>query len=212
MKFYSNVLNLQRFAEGDGGDNGGNEAGDNQSGNGGTGEDDGGSDTAITFKDQSELDSWYDKKFNKSVSKLKDSWTQEQNQQKAYEDMTPAEKKEFDDDKREKALAEREQKLIVGENRASISERLVTDGLPVGLVNAFEPALSATDDLDDIYVSVTDSYRDAVKTGVDKKLADSANVPGAAGSSVTASAGKSAAEQRNKQGKSTTKSMWDKKD
>lgn len=206
MKFYSDVLNLQRFAE-DGGD-----AGDNAGGDGGTGnepEDDSEDTDTITFKNQSELDSWYDKKFAKSASKLKETWTQEQNQTKAYDDMSPAEKRKFDDDKREKALADREQKLVVNENRASISERLAKDGLPVGLVKVFGSALSDTKNLDDTYQDITDVYRESVKSGVDKKLADSANVPGAAGSSVSASAGKTAAEERNKQNNKPSKSIWD---
>lgn len=205
MKFYSDVLNLQRFAE-DGGDNGG------AGGNGGTGsgsEDEPEDTDTITFKNQSELDSWYDKKFAKSASKLKETWTQEQTQNKAYEDMSPAEKRKFDDDKREKSLADREQKLVIGENRAGISERLAKDGLPVGLVKVFESALSDTKNLDDTYQAITDTYRESVKSGVDKKLADSANVPGAAGSSVTVSAGQSAAEERNKQNSKPTTSMWD---
>ncbi|WP_143463230.1 capsid assembly scaffolding protein Gp46 family protein [Levilactobacillus enshiensis] len=209
MKFYSDVLNLQRFAEEGGNDNGGNATDDNQGGNDGTGSNDDGADTTITFKDQSELDSWYDKKFAKSASKLKETWNQEQTQNKAYEDMSPAEKRKFDDDKREKSLADREQKLVIGENRAGISERLAKDGLPVGLVKVFEPALSDTKNLDDTYQAISDVYRESVKSGVDKKLADSANVPGAAGSSVSASAGKTAAEERNKQNSKPSKSMWD---
>lgn len=207
MRFYSDLLKLQRFADG------GEGTGDDGAAGTDTSSEDNTDDTttnedAITFKNQSELDSWYDKKFAKSVTKLKDSWTQEQNQQKAYEDMTDAEKREFDDDKKEKALEEREQKLVIGENRASISERLANDGLPVSLVKAFEPALSATDNLDDIYKAVTDSYREAVKTGVDKKLADSATVPGSAGSGTASSAGKSAAELRNKQNTAPSTDIW----
>lgn len=213
MKFYSDLLKLQRFADGGegagdggvnstGGDNGNNTNNTDGSDGAGTNED------TITFKDQSELDSWYDKKFAKSASKLKESWTQEQNQQKAYEDMTDAEKREFDDDKKEKALAAREQKLVIGENRASISEKLVGDGLPATLVKAFEPALSATDQLDDVYKAVTDSYREAVKTGVDKKLATSADVPGAGGGNQSESAGKSVAEARNQRNTAPKDNIW----
>lgn len=211
MRFYAELLNLQRFADGDAGagDDGDNGASDDTQSTD-TGSDDSTDDNpdAITFKDQSELDSWYDKKFAKSASKLKESWTQEQNQQKAYEDMTDAEKREFDDDKKEKALAAREQKLVIGENRASISEKLVGDGLPATLVKAFEPALSATDQLDDVYKAVTDSYREAVKTGVDKKLATSADVPGAGGGNQSESAGKSVAEARNQRNTAPKDDIW----
>lgn len=209
MLLYADLLklNLQRFADGGEGEGSGDPGAGTET-NPGEGEGTNENPDAITFKDQSELDSWYDKKFAKSATKLKESWTQEQNQQKAYEDMTEAEKREFDDDKREKALVEREQKLVIGENRATIAERLANDELPVGLVNAFEPALSDTDNLDGIYKAVTDSYREAVKTGVDKKLAASANVPGAAGASATTSAGKSLADERNTQGQPAKDSIW----
>lgn len=216
LKLYS--LDLQRFADGDG--DTGNNTSDNSTTTSETTNTDGtkpadkntdpkpADPDAIVFKDQSELDSWYDKKFTKSASKLKETWTQEQNQQKAYEDMSPAEKREFDDNKREKELADREQKLVIGENRANISEKLANDGLPVSLVKAFEPALSKTDSLDDVYKAITESYRSAVQTGVDKKLASSANVPGTAGTTQASSAGKTAAEMRNKQSTASKNDIW----
>ncbi|GAX04558.1 scaffold protein [Secundilactobacillus pentosiphilus] len=217
LKLYS--LNLQRFAD-DGGDLGEStsdttaETTSETTNTDGTKPADDSTDTkpadpnAIVFKDQSELDSWYDKKFAKSSSKLKETWTQEQNQQKAYEDMSPAEKREFDDNKREKELADREQKLVIGENRANISEKLANDGLPVSLVKAFEPALSKTDALDDVYKAITESYRSAVQTGVDKKLASSANVPGTAGSQVKSSVGQQLANERNNESKPSDNNLW----
>lgn len=211
-----NLLDLQRFADDGDGDTGDDATAETsettQTDESKPADDD--TDTqpadpdAITFKDQSELDSWYDKKFSKSASKLKETWTQEQNQQKAYEDMSPAEKREFDDNKKEKALADREQKLVVGENRANISEKLANDDLPVSLVKAFEPALSNTDSLDEVYKAITESYRSAVQTGVDKKLASSANVPGTAGSQVKSSLGKQLANERNKESKPAGSDIW----
>ena len=211
-----NELDLQRFADGDDGDSGDNTAATTSETTNTDGTDPADKATGtkpadpnvITFKDQSELDSWYDKKFSKSASKLKETWTQEQNQQKAYEDMSPAEKREFDDNKREKELADREQKLVIGENRANISEKLANDGLPVSLVKAFEPALSKTDALDDVYKFITESYRSAVQTGVDKKLASSANVPGTAGSQVKSSVGQQLANERNNENKPSDNNLW----
>ncbi|MCH5463206.1 DUF4355 domain-containing protein [Lactobacillus sp. LC28-10] len=210
LKLYS--LDLQRFADGDDGDSGDTTAAtaSETTETDATETTDGNTENpdAITFKDQSELDSWYDKKFSKSASKLKETWTQEQNQQKAYEDMSPAEKREFDDNKHEKELAAREQKLVIGENRANISEKLANDGLPVSLVKAFEPALSNSESLDDVYKAITESYRSAVQTGVDKKLASSANVPGTAGSQVKSSLGKQLATERNNENKPADNNIW----
>jgi len=205
VKFYRALLDLQRFAD-DSGDDGADGAGgdDNHTDDPATDTDDDG----IKFKDQAALDSWYDKKFAKSAQKLKDSWAQEQNQKKAYEDMTDAEKREFDDNKREKALEAREQKLVIGENRTGLSERLVTDGLPATLVKAFEPALADTKGLDDTYKAVTDAYREAVKTGVEKQLAQSGGAPHTGGDGATLSSGAEAAKSRNEVQSPTGKDLW----
>ncbi|VDG18239.1 phage capsid protein [Lactobacillus brevis] [Lactiplantibacillus mudanjiangensis] len=209
VKFYHALLNLQRFAD-EGGDGSNNGTGtDNSSDNDG-GDDSGNDPDTITFKSQAELDSWYDKKFAKSAQTLKDSWTKEQTQQKAYEDMTPAEQRKFDDDKREDELAAREQKLTIGENRAGMSERLVTDGLPATLVKAFEPALSDTKGLDDTYKAVTDAYREAVKSGVEKQLAQSGGAPAMGGNGATLSGGASAAKSRNEVQSTAGRDLWNK--
>lgn len=204
VKFYRALLDLQRFADGSDDDGAGGAGGDNHTDDPAPDTDDDG----IKFKDQAALDSWYDKKFAKSAQKLKDSWSQEQNQKKAYEDMTDAEKREFDDNKREKELAAREQKLVIGENRTGLSERLVTDGLPATLVKAFEPALANTDGLDDTYQAVTDAYREAVKAGVEKQLAQSGGAPHTGSGGGTLSAGESAAKQRNATRKAPDNDPW----
>lgn len=204
VKLFSNVLpmKLQLFADGGEGGAGGNGAGE------------GGQDpnpSQITFTDQSELDSWYDKKFAKSAEKLKEGWKQEQSQQKAYEDMTPDEQREHDLEQQQSELADREQKVTIAENRANITQKLAADGLPVGLVAAFEPALSDTDNLEAVYAKVASGYRDTVKEAVDKKLAGSSEVPGSTGGGGgSQSVGESLAEQRNAS-QQTQKSIWDKK-
>ncbi|XRJ97338.1 DUF4355 domain-containing protein [Latilactobacillus sakei] len=210
VKLFSNVLpmKLQLFAGGGEGDNGGGEGGEGSNGP------QGGQDpnpSQITFTDQSELDSWYDKKFAKSAEKLKESWKQEQSQQKAYEDMTPDEQREYDLEQQQSELADREQKVTIAENRANITQKLAADGLPVGLVAAFEPALADTDNLEAVYAKVASGYRDTVKEAVDKKLAGSSEVPGSTGGGGgSQSVGESLAEQRNAS-QQTQKSIWDKK-
>ena len=212
VKLFSNVLpmKLQLFA--DGGEGG---PGEGEGGAGGNGAGEGGQDpnpNQITFTDQSELDSWYDKKFAKSAEKLKEGWKQEQSQQKAYEDMTPDEQREHDLEQQQSELADREQKVTIAENRANITQKLAADGLPVGLVAAFEPALADTDNLEAVYTKVASGYRDTVKEAVDKKLAGSSDVPGSTGGGGggSQSAGESLAEQRNAS-QQAQKSIWDKK-
>lgn len=203
-------MKLQLFA--DGGEGG---PGAGEDGTGGNGAGEGGQDpnpNQIAFTDQSELDSWYDKKFAKSAEKLKEGWKQEQSQQKAYEDMTPDEQREHELEQQQSALADREQKVTIAENRANLTQKLAADGLPVGLVAAFEPSLSNTDNLEAVYGDVTKGYRDAVREAVDKKLAGSSEVPGSTGGGGggSQSAGESLAEQRNAS-QQTQKSIWDKK-
>lgn len=211
VKLFPNVLpmKLQLFA--DGGEGGPGEGEGAAGGNGGEGGQDP-NPNQITFTDQSELDSWYDKKFAKSAEKLKEGWKQEQSQQKAYEDMTPDEQREHDLEQQQSELADREQKVTIAENRANITQKLAADGLPVGLVAAFEPALANTDNLEAVYGDVTKGYRDAVKEAVDKKLAGSSEVPGSTGGGVggSQSVGESLAEQRNAS-QQAQKSIWDKK-
>ena len=211
VKLFSNVLpmKLQLFADGGEGGPGAGEGG--ASGDGGEGGQDQ-NQSQITFTDQSELDSWYDKKFAKSAEKLKEGWKQEQSQQKAYEDMTPDEQREHDLEQQQSELANREQKVTIAENRANITQKLAADGLPVGLVAAFEPALADTDNLEAVYDDVTKGYRDAVKEAVDKKLAGSSDAPGSTGGGGggSQSVGESLAEQRNAS-QQTQKSIWDKK-
>lgn len=202
-------MKLQLFA--DGGEGGPGEGEGAAGGNGGEGGQDP-NPNQITFTDQSELDSWYDKKFAKSAEKLKEGWKQEQSQQKAYEDMTPDEQREHDLEQQQSELADREQKVTIAENRANITQKLAADGLPVGLVAAFEPAFADTDNLEDLYTKVASGYRDTVREAVDKKLAGSSDVPGSTGGGGggSQSVGESLAEQRNAS-QQTQKSIWDKK-
>ncbi len=205
VKLFSNVLPMKLQLFGEGGEGGTGEGGA-AGGNGGEA-----NSNQITFTDQSELDSWYDKKFAKSAEKLRESWKQEQSQQKAYEDMTPDEQREHDLEQQQSELADREQKVTIAENRANITQKLAADGLPVGLVAAFEPSLADTDNLEALYTKVASGYRDTVKEAVDKKLAGSSDVPGSTGGAGgSQSAGESLAEQRNAS-QQAQKSIWDKK-
>ncbi|MCY9806566.1 DUF4355 domain-containing protein [Lentilactobacillus senioris] len=199
-------LNLQMFADdGDGGsgDDGGNNenlSNDNQGSQGSNPD-------AIIFQNQSELDSWFDKRLDKATDTLRANWEKEKATQKSYEEMTPEEQRAYDADQREQELAERERKVTIDENRATVIQQLTDDELPVALAKVFEPALADFENFDEAYKSVTDTYRNAVKEGVDKQLAGSAVIPGV-GSSATKSAGQSAAERRNSNKQTTGNSLW----
>lgn len=195
-------LNLQLFADdGDGG------SGDGSGDNGNQPNDNQNDQDSIVFKNQSELDSWFDKRLDKATDTLRANWEKEQATQKSYDEMTPDEQRAYDADQREQDLAAREQKVTIDENRAKVIQQLTDDELPVALAKVFEPALVDFENFDEAYKNVTDTYRNAVKEGVDKQLAGSAVVPGV-GSAATKSAGQSAAERRNNTAKSTGNSMW----
>ncbi|ARN92891.1 phage capsid protein [Levilactobacillus brevis] len=215
MKFYKDLLNLQRFAEdvGDGAGESGNS--DESNANDTDNNTENSTDDTKPFKSfdtEDDLNSWfdsnYDKRFEKSAEKLRAKWDADQQQQKSYDEMSDTEKQAYDLDQRSKKLDQQAKDLEIKTNRANITTRLANDGLPTELADAFEPALSDTKGLDTLYTVLTKSYRTSVKSGVDKQLASSSNVPGAAGANVTVSAGESFAEQRNKQGQSTSANLW----
>ncbi|MGN5467579.1 DUF4355 domain-containing protein [Lactiplantibacillus plantarum] len=164
------------------------------------------------FKTEDEFNSWfdsaYDKRFEKAAENLKAKWEKESKEKKSYEQMTDAEKAEYDFNQKQEKLNQREQEVTVKENRANITNKLAEDGLPVSLAKAFAPAFADTDNLEATYKEVTEGFREALKQGVDKALADSSKTPGAGGGG-SKSTGESMAEERNKQSKGTAKSIWD---
>lgn len=202
-------LNLQMFAEGGDGGNGGGtgtdgaHAGDN-GGNQGEGTDkptdpptkpDKPDASAISFKSQTELDAL----INTKIQAAQAQWQQNQQQQKDYDKMTPAEKQAFDLKKAQDDLAAEKQKTLSLTNKAALNGRLAVDQLPGGLIDVFENVLGADDKtIDAAYTKITGIFRDAVKAGVDAKLASSAGAPGAGGTGSQAlSAGAEAAKARN---------------
>lgn len=215
MKFYKDLLNLQRFAEdvGDGAGESGN-SGESNANDTDNNTENSTDDTKPfkSFDTEDDLNSWfdsnYDKRFEKSAEKLRAKWDADQQQQKSYDEMSDTEKQAYDLDQRSKKLDQQAKDLEIKTNRANITTRLANDGLPTELAGAFEPALSDTKGLDALYTALTKSYRTSVKSGVDKQLASSSNVPGAAGANATVSQGESFAEQRNKQGQSTSANLW----
>lgn len=212
IRFYSTLLNLQRFAEG--GDPAGGDGGNGgKDPNGGDPDPEGGEDKPFkAFKTEDEFNSWfdsaYDKRFEKAAENLKAKWEKESKEKKSYDKMTDAEKAEYDFNQKQEKLNQREQEVTVKENRANITNKLAEDGLPVSLAKVFAPAFADTDNLEATYKEVTEGFREALKQGVDKALADSSKTPGA-GSGGSKSTGESMAEERNKKSKGAAKSIWD---
>ncbi|KRL01349.1 hypothetical protein FC81_GL001493 [Liquorilactobacillus capillatus DSM 19910] len=177
-------MNLQRFAEGGdpaGGDGG---RGWGKGPNGGDPDPEGKEDKPFkAFKTEDEFNSWfdsaYDKQFEKAAENLKAKWEKESKEKKYYEQMTDAEKAEYDFNQKQEKLNQREQEVTVKENCANITNKLAEDGLPVSLVKAFTPAFADTDNLETTYKEVTEGFREALKQGVDKALANSSKTPGA---------------------------------
>ncbi|WP_165815171.1 DUF4355 domain-containing protein [Levilactobacillus bambusae] len=163
----------------------------------------------IVFKDQSELDSWFDKKMNKVTDTLHTKWQKELDTQKSYDEMTDDEKHEYDVTQREKELTDREEKLTVSENHVKVVNKLAKDGLPVGLADVFSAALKDESTLPDVYQAVTGTYRQAVKEGVDRQLALSAHAPSIGGDGTRKTAGETAAERRNGNRAPKGQNLWE---
>lgn len=124
------------------------------------------------FQTEKELNSWFDsnfdKRYEKALTKAKAKWEQEQNQQKAYDDMSDSEKKEFDYNQKQKELDKRLADVTIRENRANVANRLASDGLQASLVDVFK--LDDTDSLEEQYENVTKVFKKAVDDQVQIKL------------------------------------------
>ncbi|MFD1431224.1 DUF4355 domain-containing protein [Lacticaseibacillus yichunensis] len=219
-------LNLQMFAEGgDGGsDDGVGAVGVGQNGQQGTsGDDDKGNDSAnkpsesageatakanpnaVSFASQAELDALVASKINDA----KNQWQTDAQKQKAYEDMTPAEKQTYDLKQTQDALAQEKLKTLTLTNKATLSARLATDKLPGNLIEMFGDVLGQDEKaIDAAYTKVSGIFRDAVKAGVDQRLSASAGAPGATNNGASESAGEATAKARNAEPNVGKKNPW----
>lgn len=200
-------LNLQRFAGDDG-------AGD-PAGNGGQGADpnsnpnppaDPPKPSGINFASQADLDAHVQEVLNSA----KAQWEKDSQTQKDYEDMTPAEKQKYDLEQAQNQLAETQRQNTILQNRAAMTTRLATDELPATLVEIFGGILGEDQKtIDASYETVAATFRDAVKSAVETRLASSAGKPGASGAGAgnEESAGLTAAKARNSQNQGA-KNSW----
>lgn len=204
-------LNLQFFAEGDGGDSTSNDNGDNSSQDNGSDNDSGDGDQrqAFEFTSQSELDAYTDKRIQAALKTAKDNWSKEANQQKSYDQMTDAEKAAFDLDKTRSELEKAKLENLTLQNRAKVSTKLAEDKLPGSLIDIFGSVLGNDDKvINEAYTKVATVFRDAVKSGVDQRLAGSAEKPGANGTGAEQSMGETLAQQRNSNAKPAGNNPW----
>lgn len=206
-------LNLQFFAE-DGGDAGSNDSGDtgNNSGSDGSQDDDSGDNhhrEAYEFTSQSELDAYTDKRIETALKTAKDKWSKEANQQKSYDQMTDSEKAAYDLKQTQDELEKTKLENLTLQNRAKVSAKLAEDKLPGSLIDIFGSVLGNDDKvINEAYTKVATVFRDAVKSGVDQRLAGSAEKPGANGTGAEQSMGETLAQQRNSNAKPAGNNPW----
>lgn len=94
-------------------------------------------------------------------------------------------------------------------DEANIATRLNSEELSTSLTAVFKPLFGNKEELDSVYPEVIDAYRKSVEEAVNKRLAQSAEIPGSGGSSAKLSVGETMAKQLNEQTKPATKSLWD---
>ncbi|WP_251870141.1 DUF4355 domain-containing protein [Enterococcus italicus] len=165
-------MQLQFFAEG-------GEGGDGDPGDGGT------DDETISFKNQSELDSWFDTKLSKSLETAQAKWQAESEKRiKEAEkkgQMTAEEKAQYELQKERDQLEADRLALKRDQAEATTIKKLATDKLPDGLSVVLNPLYGGEEkDLDEAYTSVSKAFRDAVEQAVNIRLAGSADKPAGA--------------------------------
>lgn len=144
---------------------------------------------SISFKNQSELDSWFDKKMSKSLETAKAKWDKDhrtaidaaktEGQRLAQlsseeKECEEARKKQEEEDQRLADITRRELRLEAFE---SLEEK----ELPKELIDAV--ILTNADDCKKSIESVEKAFREAVEKGVNDRLAASAETPPAGGNS-----------------------------
>lgn len=196
-------MQLQFFAEG-------GEGGDGDPGDGGT------DDETISFKNQSELDSWFDTKLSKSLETAQAKWQAESEkrikeaEQKGQ--MTAEEKAQYELQQERDQLEADRLALKRDQAEATTIKKLATDKLPDGLSVVLNPLYGGEEkDLDEAYASVSKAFRDAVEQAVNIRLAGSADKPaGASNASGTETMATKMAKEANGRNESHD-DLWSKK-
>lgn len=190
-------MNLQFFAEG------GND--DGADGNEGSAE-------AVTFKNQSELDSWFDTKLDKSLTTAREKWEKEQEEKtKAAEEKgkrTAEEQAQFELQQKYDELDKEKVALQRDKDETNIIKRLASDKLPDSLAMALQPLYGGDEKiLNDAYSSIVKSFREAVEGAVNERLKRSSDSFSLGGNPQNETLGEQMAKKANKQNQVESK-FW----
>lgn len=192
-------LNIQYFADGEGGDGDGGDDG------GSDGEDKGDDTKKVEFtaEQQAELDRILGERLGKAQTKWEKDYLSKLEAAKTEAEklakMNADQKAEYEAKKREDELAKREGDITRRELRATALETLAEKSLPRTLADilVYTDAETTNTSLD----AVEKAFREAVEAGVNERL--KGTPPGGGGGSQQPKgydAGKSFAEQRNQKG------------
>jgi alanyl-tRNA synthetase len=202
-------LNLQLFADGDGGGGTGEGAGASGAGGGapgdpGTGEGDKGGAGKVTFsaEQQAEVDRILGERLGKAQSKwekdLQDKLDEAKTEAEKLAKMNAEQKAEHERQKREKALADRESEISRRELRATALEQLSEKKLPLSLAEVL--VYTDADSTNKSLEAVEKAFREAVEAGVNDRL--KGDPPGGGGGKGSpASTGTNYAKSANESGK-----------
>lgn len=204
-------LKLQLFAEGDDpgadggeGDFGGGDPKSSDKGNG-----------PLSFETESERDSYLDKQIAKALDTARGKWEAETNtkieaaktEAEKMAEMTAEQKAQHKEQERLDEISKREADITRRELRAQSLEKLAEKELPKELIDVV--VFTDADSCNASIEAVEKAFRKSVEDGVNKRLAQSADVPGSGNTSTTISQGEAMAKQLNEQSKPATKSFWD---
>lgn len=209
-------LKLQLFAEGDDpGAGPGSDGGTGELGGGDPGSVGGGSGEPLSFASEAERDSYFDKRTAKAIETAKSNWEKEtqtkieaaKTEAEKMAEMTAEQKAQHKEQERIDEISKREADITRRELRAQSLEKLAEKELPKELIDVvvFTDAESCNASID----AIEKAFRKSVEDGVNKRLSQSAAVPGSGNTSTTLSHGEMMAKQLNEQTKSETKSLWD---
>ncbi|HFE9852464.1 TPA: DUF4355 domain-containing protein [Enterococcus faecalis] len=137
---------------------------------------------SISFKNQSELDSWFDTKLSKSLETAQARWQEETNKriQEAEKkgQMTAEEKAQYELQQERDQLEAERHSLKREKDEATTIKRLAQDKLPDSLSGALKPLYGGEEkQLQEAYQAIAESFREAVESAVNERLANSAELP-----------------------------------
>ncbi|MGL9969434.1 DUF4355 domain-containing protein [Enterococcus sp. DIV1420a] len=137
---------------------------------------------SISFKNQSELDSWFDTKLSKSLETAQARWQEETDKriQEAEKkgQMTAEEKAQYELQQERDQLEAERHSLKREKDEATTIKRLAQDKLPDSLSGALKPLYGGEEkQLQEAYQAIAESFREAVESAVNERLANSAELP-----------------------------------